>query len=40
MVSPRNAFRYGFQFMDAISADNVMGCACRQFAVEKSRRGA
>jgi len=39
-VRQRNAFRYGFQLVDAISADNVIGTTSRQLAVEKSTRGA
>jgi hypothetical protein len=40
MVSPRNTFRYRFQFVDAVAAHNVIGRASRQLAVEKSTRDA
>jgi PilZ domain-containing protein len=35
MVRHRNAFRYGFQFVEASSADDIIGRTCRQFAVEQ-----
>jgi hypothetical protein len=36
MVCQRNAFRYGFQFVEASSAKDVIGRTCRQLAVEQS----
>jgi hypothetical protein len=38
MVRQRNAFRYGFQFMEASSAQEVIGRTCRQLAMEESMR--
>jgi hypothetical protein len=40
MVRQRNAFRYAFQFVDAMAAHPVMGRTCRQLALEESTRGA
>lgn len=34
LVRQRNAFRYGFQFVEASSAHDVIGRTCRQLAVE------
>lgn len=34
LVRQRNAFRYGFQFVEASSAQDVIGRTCRQLAVE------
>jgi hypothetical protein len=39
MVRHRNAFRYGFQFVEASSAKDVIGRTCNQFAVEESVLG-
>jgi len=39
MVRQRNAFRYGFQFVDAASAQDIIGRTCRQLAVEQSVAG-
>ena len=39
MVRQRNAFRYGFQFVDATSAQDIIGRTCRQLAVEQSVAG-
>ncbi|HEY3972837.1 MAG TPA: PilZ domain-containing protein [Candidatus Sulfotelmatobacter sp.] len=36
MVRQRNAFRYGFQFVEATSAHDIIGRTCRQLAVEQS----
>jgi PilZ domain len=36
MVRQRNAFRYGFQFVEASSAQDVIGRTCRQLAVEQA----
>lgn len=36
LVRQRNAFRYGFQFVEASSAQSVIGRACRQFALEQT----
>lgn len=36
LVRQRNAFRYGFQFVDAISAQDIIGRACRQLAIEQT----
>ncbi len=40
MVRQRNAFRYGFQFIEASSAQEVIGRTCRQLAMEQSLRDA
>ena len=32
----RNAFRYGFEFVDSISTDHVIGRTCRHLAVEQT----
>jgi len=39
LVRQRNAFRYGFQFLEAQSAQDVIGRACRQLAVEQATLG-
>lgn len=39
LVRQRNAFRYGFQFVEASSAQDVIGRTCRQLAVEQSTLG-
>ncbi|MFZ0861237.1 MAG: PilZ domain-containing protein [Candidatus Sulfotelmatobacter sp.] len=36
LVRQRNAFRYGFQFVEGSSADDVIGRTCRRLAVESS----
>jgi hypothetical protein len=36
MVRQRNAFRYGFQFIEASSAKDLIGQTCRELAVEQS----
>ncbi len=36
MVRQRNAFRYGFQFMESNFLDQIIGPTCRQLAVEQS----
>lgn len=38
VVRQRNAFRYGFQFVEAVSAQDAIGRTCRQLAVEQSVR--
>jgi PilZ domain len=38
LVRQQNAFRYGFQFVEANSARDVIGRTCRQLAVEQSLR--
>ena len=35
-VRQRNAFRYGFQFMESSRAQNLISQTCRQLAVEQS----
>ena len=35
MVRQRNAFRYGFQFVEESSANDVIGRTCRRLAVEQ-----
>ena len=35
LVRQRNAFRYGFQFVESSSALDVIGRTCRQLAVEQ-----
>ena len=39
LVRQRNAFRYGFQFVEASSAQGVIGRTCRQLAVEQVTAG-
>ncbi len=39
LVRQRNAFRYGFQFLEATSAQDVIGRTCRQLEVEQSVLG-
>ena len=36
LVRQRSAFRYGFQFVEASSAQDVIGRTCRQLAVEQA----
>jgi len=36
LVRQRNAFRYGFQFIQSSSAQEVIGRTCRQLALEQS----
>jgi hypothetical protein len=36
MVRHRSAFRYGFQFVEASSANDIIGRTCRQLAMEQS----
>lgn len=36
MVRQRVAFRYGFQFVEASSAQDVIGRTCRELAVEQA----
>ena len=36
LVRQRSAFRYGFQFVEASSAQDVIGRMCRQLAVEQA----
>jgi hypothetical protein len=38
LVRQRNAFRYGFQFVESASAQDVIGRTCRQFAIEQGAR--
>jgi len=40
MVRQRSAFRYGFQFVEASSALDVIGRTCRQLAMEESMQEA
>ena len=35
LVRQRSAFRYGFQFVESSSAQDVIGRTCRQLAVEQ-----
>jgi hypothetical protein len=39
MVRQRNAFRYGFQFMESNFTEEVIRPTCRQLAVERTLRG-
>lgn len=39
LVRQRNAFRYGFQFLEAISQLEIITRACRQLAMEQSLSG-
>jgi hypothetical protein len=36
LVRQRNAFRYGFQFVEASTAQDILGRTCGQLAVEQS----
>ena len=36
LVRQRNAFRYGFQFVEASSAHEIIGRTCRQLAIEEA----
>ena len=37
LVRQRNAFRYGFQFVESSSAQDIIGRGCRQFAIEQTK---
>lgn len=39
LTRQRNAFRYGFQFLEAISQLEIVQRACRQLALEQSTAG-
>ena len=39
MVRQRSAFRYGFQFVEAISAQGAIARTCRQLALDQSAPG-
>lgn len=39
LVRQRDAFRYGFQFVEESSAQDVIGRTCRQLAVELATAG-
>ena len=39
MVRQRSAFRYGFQFVESSSAQDLIGQTCRQLAVEQASSG-
>jgi hypothetical protein len=39
LVRNRNAFRYGFQFVDADTLQELIRCTCRQLAMEQSLFG-
>jgi c-di-GMP-binding flagellar brake protein YcgR len=39
LTRQRNAFRYGFQFLEAISQLEIIQRACRQWALEQSTSG-
>jgi hypothetical protein len=39
LVRHRNAFRYGFQFLEASSSKDIIGRTCQQLAVEQSVAG-
>ncbi len=39
LVRQRNAFRYGFQFVETSSAQDLIGRTCRQLAVEVATSG-
>lgn len=36
MVRQRNAFRYGFQFIDVNSAHDIIGHTCRELSMKRS----
>ena len=39
MVRQRSAFRYGFQFVEASSAQDIIGRTCRELAAESALPG-
>ena len=39
LVRQRNAFRYGFQFLESPSAQDLISRTCRQLALEQSLSG-
>jgi hypothetical protein len=39
LVRQKNAFRYGFQFVESGSAQDLIGQTCRQLAVEQAVEG-
>lgn len=39
LVRQRNAFRYGFQFIDPSSAHEIISRTCRELAVEQAVKG-
>jgi PilZ domain len=39
LVRQRNAFRYGFQFLEAVSQLEIIARACRQLALAQSTPG-
>jgi len=39
LVRQRSAFRYGFQFVEVRSAQDIIGRTCQQLAVEQPRQG-
>jgi len=39
IVRQRNAFRYGFQFLESNGANEVIRHSCRQLAVDQSLTG-
>lgn len=39
LVRQRNAFRYGFQFVEASSVQDLIGRTCRQLAVTEATPG-
>jgi len=40
LVRQRNAFRYGFQFLESTSAQEIIAHACTQLAIEQALFGA
>jgi hypothetical protein len=36
LVRQRNAFRYGFQFLESEQAQEIIGRTCRQLAMEQA----
>ncbi|HTW56732.1 MAG TPA: PilZ domain-containing protein [Terriglobales bacterium] len=38
LVRQRNAFRYGFQFVESSSANDIIGRTCREFELEIALR--
>lgn len=39
LVQQRNAFRYGFKFVEPCSSGDAIGLTCRQLAVEQAVKG-
>jgi c-di-GMP-binding flagellar brake protein YcgR len=38
LIRQRNAFRYGFQFVESSSAQDIIGRTCRMLAIEQAKQ--